>query len=227
MMFMDPLLFVLGLVFIGMMVFRLLRRELAWRHLWRIAVVPILGFLLVHVAMRLAVGFDILSVFVTMMRAAADFNQRAGRPYGVWVVQNLKEFLLGAGVIPSLVFVVTMTALAGAAWRAGRAAGLTSAVQALFASPAAALATSVCLCLLRRRSAGRQSRRGDAALDFSRGLSSDRVRGVDRHPLRRRHRIVDARRGVRPDDRDGDDGGLPDLLSPAGGRLMSRPRNPG
>ncbi len=96
----------------------------------------------------LAVGFDILSVFVTMMRAASEFNERAGRPYGVWIVQNLKEFLLGAGVIPSLVFVVTMTALARAAWRAWRAAGLPAAVHALFASPAGALATSVCLCLL-------------------------------------------------------------------------------
>ena len=147
-MFMDPLLFVLGLVFIGMLIVRLLRRELAWRHLWRIAVVPVLGFLLVHVVMRLAVGFDILSVFVTMIRAASEFNERAGRPYGVWIVQNLREFLLGAGLIPSLVFVVTMTALARAAWRAGRAAGLPAAVQALFASSAGALATSVCLCLL-------------------------------------------------------------------------------
>jgi methylthioxylose transferase len=147
MMFMDPLLFVLGVVFAGMMVHRLLRRELAWSDLWRIAVVPILGFLLVHVAMRLAVGFDIVSVFVIMMRAAADFNERVGRPYGVWVVQNLKEFLLGVGVIQTLVMLLTIAALARTAWLAGRAAGLTSAVRALFDSRAAALATSVVLCL--------------------------------------------------------------------------------
>ena len=147
MMFMDPLLFVLGVVFVGMMAHRLLRRELAWTDLGRIAVVPILGFLLVHVAMRLIVGFDIVSVFVTMMRAATDFNERAGRPYDIWVVQNLKEFFLGAGLVPSLVILLTMPSLARAAWRAGRAAGLTSAVTALFASHAGALATSACLCL--------------------------------------------------------------------------------
>ena len=40
-----------------------------------------------------------------------------------------------------------MIALARATWLAGRAAGLSSAVRALFGSNAAALATSVCLCL--------------------------------------------------------------------------------
>lgn len=147
MMFVDPLLFVLGVVFIGMMVPRLLQRELALSDLLWIAVVPILGFLLVHAAMRLVVGFDIVSVFLTMMRAAADFNERTGRPYDVWVIQNLKEFLLGAGLIPSLIVVLEMIALARATWLAGRAAGLSSAVRALFGSNAAALATSVCLCL--------------------------------------------------------------------------------
>ena len=149
MMFMDPLLFVLGIVFLGMMVPRLLtaRGELVWTDLWRIAVVPVLGFLLVHAAMRLVVGFDIVSVFATMMRAAIDFNERVGRPYSIWIVQNLKEFLLGAGVIPSLVVLLTLAALARAAWVAGRTAGLASAFNALFASPPAALATSACLCL--------------------------------------------------------------------------------
>jgi hypothetical protein len=147
MMFMDPLLFVLGVVFAGMLVHRLLVRELAPTDLWRIAVVPVLGFLLVHVTMRLIVGFDIVSVFATMMRAATDFNEGAGRPYDVWVVHNLKEFLLGAGLIPSLVVLLTLTARVRAAWLAGRAAGLASAVHAFFATPAAALATSVCLCL--------------------------------------------------------------------------------
>jgi hypothetical protein len=147
MMFMDPLLFVLGVVFAGMMVHRLLQRQLAWTDLLWIAVVPGLGFLLVHVAMRLMVGFDIVSVFATMMRAAADFNERAGRPYDIWVIQNLKEFVLGAGLIPSLVVLLAVTALARGAWRAGRAAGLFAAFQALFGSSAGALATSVCLCL--------------------------------------------------------------------------------
>jgi hypothetical protein len=147
MMFMDPLLFVLGIVFIGMMAPRLLHRELTWTDLLWIAVVPILGFLLVHVVMRLVVGFDIVPVFVTMLRAAAEFNELAGRPYGIWLIQNLKEFLLGAGLVPSLVVLLTVVALAGAAWRAGRAAGLSAAVHALVASKAGALATSVCLCL--------------------------------------------------------------------------------
>jgi hypothetical protein len=63
------------------------------------------------------------------------------------VVQNLKEFLLGAGVIPSFVVLLTLGALARDAWRAGRAAGPAAAAGALVASPAAALATSVCLCV--------------------------------------------------------------------------------
>jgi hypothetical protein len=144
---MDPLLFVLGVAFVGMMVHRLLQRELARIDLLWIAMVPILGFLLVHAVMRLVVGFDIVSVFVTMMRAATDFNERSGRPYGIWVIQNLKEFLLGAGLIPSLVVLLTATALGRTAWLAGRAAGLSAAIRALFGSNAGALAASVCLCL--------------------------------------------------------------------------------
>ena len=100
--FIDPLTFVLGIVFLGVLAERLARGQFALAKLWRCAVIPVAGFIGVHAVMRMTAGFDIVSAFVSLWDAAVRFNQTESRPYAVWVGQNLKEFFLGAGVASSL-----------------------------------------------------------------------------------------------------------------------------
>ena len=106
--FIDPLTFVLGIVFLGVLAERLARGGFAWGRLWRCAVIPVAGFIGVHAVMRMTAGFDIVSAFVSLWNAAAGFNQTESRPYGVWVGQNLKEFFLGAGVATTLVALLAL-----------------------------------------------------------------------------------------------------------------------
>ena len=134
--------------FLGVMAERLARSELARSRLWRSAVIPVAGFLIVHVLMRLTVQFDIGSVFVSLLKAAADFNQTAGRPYDEWVVQNLKEFFLGAGLAPSLLTLLSLYGGWRAATREGRRERAGRVLWAYLAAPGSAFVASLVLCVL-------------------------------------------------------------------------------
>lgn len=149
----EPLPFVAGVMFVGALVQRLAApatlatSATAGRALWRIAVFPLAGFLLAHAAMRLFFGFEILPVFRAMLADAVDFNRRVDRPYGIWVFQNLKEFFLGAGVVPSLLYLAALFAL-GRRIAGDVRTGGQSALRALLADPTANLLLSFTLCLL-------------------------------------------------------------------------------
>ena len=74
------------------------------------------AFLVTHAAMYLWFGFDIIRVFQQLAADAMDFNVKAQRPYSIWVWENPREFLFGAGVAQVALFPVAL--LAGL-WRAG------------------------------------------------------------------------------------------------------------
>jgi methylthioxylose transferase len=42
-------------------------------------------------------GFDLLRAFTAVARDAAEFNLEMGRPYALWVRQNLFDFVFGVG----------------------------------------------------------------------------------------------------------------------------------
>ena len=69
-----------------------------------------------HAAMYLWFGFDIIRVFRQLAGDAMDFNVQAQRPYSIWVWENLREFLFGAGVAQVALF---PAALMAGLWRAG------------------------------------------------------------------------------------------------------------
>lgn len=152
--FIDPLTFVLGMVFLGVLAERLARGEFPWAMLWRSAVVPVTGFIGVHVVMRMTAGFDIVSACVSLLKAAADFNQAAGRPYAVWVVQNVKEFFLGAGVAPSLAALLSLYHGCRSMAREGRRDRSSCVLRRCLAAPGTAFTASFFLSLLMVNLAG-------------------------------------------------------------------------
>jgi len=153
----EPLPFVAGVIFLGAFAQRLAISAMSaisataaidGRALWRIAVFPLAGFLLAYAALQLAFGFEILPVFRAMLADAVDFNRRFDRSYGIWVIQNLKEFFLGAGVVPSLLYLAALFALGRRIAGEAREVGGRGALRALLVDPAANLLLSFTLCLL-------------------------------------------------------------------------------
>ena len=67
-----------------------------------------LAFLATHAIVRLWFGFDLFVAFRHVALDAAAFNEQAGRPYGVWVRQNLLDFLLSCGVCQAVLFWIAL-----------------------------------------------------------------------------------------------------------------------
>jgi hypothetical protein len=70
------------------------------------------AFLAVHAAMILAFHFNLFSAFVAISRDAAAFNVQAQRPYGIWLRQNVIDFLLGVGICQVVLFAVAFREIA-------------------------------------------------------------------------------------------------------------------
>jgi hypothetical protein len=51
-----------------------------------------------YAVVLLAFGFDLIQAFRVLGADAMAFNVAAGRPYDVWVRENVREFLFGMGV---------------------------------------------------------------------------------------------------------------------------------
>ncbi|HXO19246.1 MAG TPA: hypothetical protein VOA87_04890 [Thermoanaerobaculia bacterium] len=146
--FVEPLPLVAGVIFLGAFLQRRAAAAIGWRALPGIAAWTAAGFGLVHAAMWLAFRFEILSVFGMMLRDSVGFNQRKGRPYDLWVGQDLKEFFLVAGWLPSLLYAVSLGTLIAGTVKASHLEGIRKAVRERLADPASNLLACFTLCLL-------------------------------------------------------------------------------
>ena len=63
-------------------------------------------------------GFDLFRAFAAVARDAAEFNADSGRPYAVWVRQNLFDFAFGVGWCQAVLFAAAL-ADGVVRWRSG------------------------------------------------------------------------------------------------------------
>jgi hypothetical protein len=126
--FFEPLPLVMGLVFLAMLVVAIRRGQVDGATCARLAAMVVATFVACDVLMRVTFGYDLFANVAWVLDDAVRFNDRARRPYGIWVVQNVADFAAGAG-LASLVLVIAGT------WVAVRTPGHA-------AWPAAALALS-------------------------------------------------------------------------------------
>jgi hypothetical protein len=123
--------------------------RLSKRDLLELLWVP-LGFLLSYAVVVLWLGFDVFEAIRRAAKANADFNASVGRGHAQYLVQNLREFFVHAGVASSLVtlavFARSLVALASSRdWkRLGR----------LFRSASATLALGLVAVLVTLEAAG-------------------------------------------------------------------------
>ena len=94
----EPGALVAGLFFAALMTRALWRGEMTSAVLVRQTGVGVAAFAATHLAMIAWFDFNLLNALRSVGADAARFNVAAARPYGVWVRQNLVDFLFGVGV---------------------------------------------------------------------------------------------------------------------------------
>ena len=95
-----------GLIFVAVLMNGFGQKSLQPKDLIKIVLIPAAAFFALYGILRLAFSFDLFSMFAYMLKDAASFNVGAERGYWIWVLENSKEFLFGAGVPVVLIFLV-------------------------------------------------------------------------------------------------------------------------
>jgi hypothetical protein len=104
----EPMPLVLGVLFSILAVRAIYRGDLTWRRFIAQSGALVLAFLAMHAILRLWFGFDVFVAFHRVALDAAAFNADSGRPYGVWVRQNLIDFLFSCGVCQAVLFWIAL-----------------------------------------------------------------------------------------------------------------------
>jgi hypothetical protein len=145
----EPLPLVMGVVFLALLARAYGQGRIGKADVAVVVAVVAGSFLLCHYLMVFVFGFDVVRSFLFAWNDAREFNAAMGRPYGVWVVHNLKDFLLNAGLVQSALF-VTLAAflIAKLIWICRNGANRRQRVQAFLIEPETLLTLSLVVVLL-------------------------------------------------------------------------------
>ena len=95
--FFEPLPLVMGLTFAALAALALYQRRLDWVGLLKLVSLTLAAFAGAYLGTKLLFGYDLFVNMAEVLADATDFNERAHRPYDVWVVRDLGDFALCAG----------------------------------------------------------------------------------------------------------------------------------
>src|SRR5262249_53107016 len=105
------------------------------------------SFLACHLLIDLVFAFDAWDSFRFALADAQEFNATMCRPYHVWIVHNVKDFLFGAGLASSAVYLAWTTYLLGRVLRlCGQ--GNRNRLRNLLVTPESLLTLSLSLVLV-------------------------------------------------------------------------------
>jgi hypothetical protein len=104
----EPTALVSGVLLSVLLIHRVVSGRLPVRTAFFQIGAALLSFVAIYVAMIGWFGFDLLRAFAAVARDATDFNVNSGRPYGVWVWQNLFDFAFGVGWCQTVLFAAAL-----------------------------------------------------------------------------------------------------------------------
>jgi len=107
----EPLPMGSGILFIGLLLNNLIRREIDLREIIGMVLYVILGFLSLYFLVYIFFGLDTMKAFIYILKDLQDFFVRARREYTIWIFHNLKEFIVTAGFSLSLLFLFNISCL--------------------------------------------------------------------------------------------------------------------
>ncbi len=102
--FFEPLPLVMGLLFSALAARALWRADIAWHRLLAQSGLVVLAFAATYTVVYAWFGFDLIDAFQEIGAHAVAFNATAGRPYSIWIRQNLRDFIFGIGACQALLF---------------------------------------------------------------------------------------------------------------------------
>jgi hypothetical protein len=112
----EPLPLAAGPVVIAQILRRVQMRQIGWRDVVRVLVVPAITAIGVHAGMRILFGFDAVAAFLAALEDARQFNEANARPYWLWVGHNLKDFVIHMGLAQSLLLAAFWKPASDRAW---------------------------------------------------------------------------------------------------------------
>ncbi len=112
----EPTPLVMGILFLGFMVYAFVVKELAIKDSWRLAVYPILSFAGVYFIFRIFFSFDLFQVFRYLMTGLTPWFTNVHRSYQLWIGENLKEFFYVTG-LPVMIIFIYMAAQFISQWK--------------------------------------------------------------------------------------------------------------
>ena len=124
----EPTALVIGVLFAALIAQTIAQGRLSLRAALLHMGVGLLVFGATHAVMLGWFRFDLFRALSEVARDAAEFNVVSQRPYGVWVRQNIFEFLVGVGLCQVVLFLFAL-ADGAADWRSrGRLSDVPSVV---------------------------------------------------------------------------------------------------
>ena len=104
----EPTALIIGLLLLVILIHRIA----SGRFPARTAIIHVgagmLAFAATYAAMMWGFGFSLVSAFAAVARDAADFNVEKGRPYALWLRQNLFDFAFGVGWCQTVLFAAAL-----------------------------------------------------------------------------------------------------------------------
>ena len=117
--FFEPLPLVMGLLFAALSLRAIAIGQISWTRYATQTLVVVTAFAASAEAVQITTNFDLLEAVRQASTHAVEFNATEQRPYRVWILGNLEEFLFGVGPCQAALFAGTLlNGFRGhAAWR--------------------------------------------------------------------------------------------------------------
>jgi hypothetical protein len=106
--FWEPLPLVMGLLFAVLLGNALSVGTMPWRRGAGHVLLAVMTFAASYAVVRMLFGFDVMTALRDIGAHASDFNRESGRPYGLWVKQNLLDFAIAVGIGQAVLAIVAL-----------------------------------------------------------------------------------------------------------------------
>ena len=110
--FFEPSPLITGFILIGIVLQALREKIFSIKDLYRLIFHASLAFLITYFFLYILYGFDIIRVFLYVVKEQQKFMSVYERGYSIWLIENCKEFFLGAGIPVVIIFIYMVAHIA-------------------------------------------------------------------------------------------------------------------
>ena len=145
----EPLLLTSGIIFLAILFKHYREKRINIKQLGKVAFYPLLSFTFVYFLLFVVFKFSAFKTFLLSLRSQTILNQQMQRSYSIWLIQNLKNFFINAGLAQTILFLVLFSLFLGEVAKALRKnSNIKSTVKDLFLNPGVLTTFSVALVII-------------------------------------------------------------------------------